>query len=421
MKDLLAILTLASIALGFVFLAWRGRESAARIASLGLLALAAPLLWQVDRGKGMSWTWIPHIAPFSFDLSAPGVYLAMMTVGSLALTLQESTERPPPRSRQALLWGLNYLLCGFAVAALTVDQFLVRYALLEMVVLCGLLFFILEPDEPAGKFPLWRRYLQFRLSDVALLLGILWLHRTTGTFVIEETLTGASRLASEQRLPILLGGTLAAWVKLGLPPFQGWLLDSARLGRRSQAWLAGTAWPVLGAYLLYRLAPLITETQPLRLFYLLSGSLILVLALYKSLKASEPARRVSWILAAHGALMPILSGTSTMRPYLLTFIPIRLGLCWLRPRESSRELLPTETNAGTVAVEPDPWACMLAKWASAAEHVVLEGLNRGVARLLLEIGVVLRAHHDGRLRRYILWACAGLVALVAATWIMLAH
>jgi len=422
-KDLLAILTLANIGIGLALLGWRGRERVticlARAASLALAFLAVLLLWQVDRGLGTSWSWVPGIEPVSLDLSATGVYLVVMTTGSLVLTLHELIERPRPQSGLASRLGLAYLLCGFVVAALTVNQFLVRYALLEVIILCGLFIFVVEMEPRSGNLRFWRRYLQFRASDVALLLGILWLYHSTGTFVIKEMVAGASALTSAQRLPILLGGTLAAWVKLGLPPLHGWLLDSAALTRGTQAWVAGTAWPVLGAYLMYRLAPLTEGVEPIRAFWLISGVLILSVALYKSIRSPQIAERTSWGLAAHGAIMPILVGTPAMMPYLLTFIPIRAGLCLLRPRKEGRELQPFAMNPRALASEPDSWALVLAQWAAAIEGLVLEGANRRTARLILQLGSAFRSWHSGRLRRYVLWVCAGLIALVAATWLML--
>ncbi len=56
----------------------------------------------------------------------------------------------------------------------------------------------------------------------------------------------------------------------------------------------------------------------------------------------------------------------------------------------------------------------LFRWSAlAVEERTLEGLNRGVVRLARSIGRALQDLHVGRLRRNLLWASLGLIAVVA--------
>jgi hypothetical protein len=57
---------------------------------------------------------------------------------------------------------------------------------------------------------------------------------------------------------------------------------------------------------------------------------------------------------------------------------------------------------------------VLFRWSALVlEERTLEGLNRGVVRLARSIGRTLQDVHVGRLRRNLLWASLGLIAVIA--------
>jgi len=433
---------------GFLLLVIRGRRRrliVGKAVSLGLASFSMFLLPQVGSGPSVSVTWIPGGGAIGLDLGAPGIYLAIGVFWTLALTLATISERSPPSPPSSYWPGLAFLFCSLVVLALTLNHFLARYIVLELVVLCAILTFLVEIPLLRDGFPVWRRYLCFRLGDAGLILAILLLWHFAGTFDIRTMLARGLALPSGQRGLVVLGGLLTVWIKVGLPPFHGWLLDSSALSWGKQTWLAGIALPTLGAYLLYRLDPLFVAPSALRAAVAAAG-VVIVLWLGLRGSSSHLSEGGSRWLMGHGAVALILVGTPFMNAYLLTFIPVRLGICFLAiHRRGSGARLVSQTWTGQS--DPYGWVLSLANWAGRferrgleavnrglvaavmrlsrmdaylVEHKVLEGINRWVARASWHTGQTLRAGHTGRIRRNLLWASSGLAVLIAVALLALA-
>jgi hypothetical protein len=72
----------------------------------------------------------------------------------------------------------------------------------------------------------------------------------------------------------------AAWVKLGGWPFHLWSRAGRGLSLASQAWLYATLVPNLGAYLLYRVTPLLAVAGLLRTPLLWLGASCALIAIW---------------------------------------------------------------------------------------------------------------------------------------------
>ena len=450
MRGLLEGLVIGSMGVGVLLLVARRHDrrlAMAKTISLVLASLSMFLMLKVDSAPVVSVTWIPGVGAIGLDLGPPGVYLAIGVFCSLALTLRlgepSTSSAPAPRARAPLSavashWpGLAFLFCGVVVAALTLNHFLARYVILELVALCAVLTFLLKPPLVRDSFPLWRRYLCFRLGDAGLMLTILILWRFAGTFDIVTMLTRGLLLPLRQQVLISLGGLLTVWIKLGLPPFHGWLLDSSALSWEEQTWLAGIALPVLGAYLLYRLNPWLVALGALRILVLLAGVAILLWLSLTGLRGRLSGASSHWLIG-HGAVGLMLVGTPVLDTYLLMFIPVRLGICLLA-RHRKRGGATAVSQERVAQFDPYGWLVPLANWAERLERrgleainggvatavlnlsrlsalvvegEILEGINRRVARLAWRAGKTLQKMHTGRLRRNLLWASLSLVVLV---------
>lgn len=394
-----------------------GLQRLASISSSTLAGLSLLLLPQVDGGPSLSLAWIPGVAAVSLSLGPTGTYLAVMVFFSLALTLIWNPERAPPApsADRSDLWGLHglrdywpgvaHVLCSLVVAALTLDQFLARYVVLELVALVTLLVLFVEISSAQNHFPLWHRYLQFRLGDVGLMLAILLLNRRTDSFLIEEMLRtyqseAAPVLPLGKQVPIAFGGLLAAMVKMGLPPFHGWLLDSTTLSRQSYTWLSGVALPVLGVYLLYRLSPILVGAIALRVSLTIIGVVVLLWVLIGSCRSAKARTsgqgsvRVVWGLVGHGAIALLVVGTRGIMPqaildcYLLTFIPIRVVFCILTPQRRGGHV-PGAFRSGVTLLKLDTadlpvrWLLALGRGAAFLEERALEAANRGLVAAVM--------------------------------------
>ncbi|TEU08847.1 MAG: hypothetical protein E3J25_11260, partial [Anaerolineales bacterium] len=140
MIGLLVGLVAGSFGTGLALLALRRHAKiasrVARVSSLCLAALSLLLLLQAGDGTSARLAWIPGTDGMALALEPPGVYLAIMAFGTLALAQTWRAEPFPPENGARYWSALAHLLCGLVVVALTVDQFLARYIVLEMVALC---------------------------------------------------------------------------------------------------------------------------------------------------------------------------------------------------------------------------------------------------------------------------------------------
>jgi len=441
MTGLLVGLVAGSLGTGIALLAL-GRHTrlasrVGKVSSLCLAALSPLLLLQAGDGTSARVGWIPETETAALTLRAPAVYLAIMAFGALALAQTWRAEPFFPENGARYWSALAHLLCSLVVVALTVDQFLARYIVLELVALCTMVVLALGIPGLRHGLQLWSRYAQLRLGDIGLIVTILLLWRASGTFLIEEMLARATFLSPREQIPILLGGLLAVWAKMGLPPLHGWVVDSALLPWQARVWAAGAALPLLGAYLLYRLTPLLLALGATPLLTV-GGVVILVWASAKLLRSGPRPGGSSWWFIGHSAVGLLLAGTQSMSAFLLTFLPIRVVLCLAGARAPRRVKWTWEADGKGALAGLDALVraartierhlleagnrrlaegvkALSRLTASALEGRILEGLNRGGVRLARSIGRTLQDVHVGRLRRNLLWASLGVIAVVAFT------
>ncbi len=234
------------------------------VAGLVLLCALA-LLFYGEREVHLPLTWLPGTGDFSLHVGGVGVYALVATAGcAFLLRLLTPVPDPGAENRAPALWLDVVGLVALAAtnAAFLAGHFLGRYVVLEVVGLCVALFPLLRRrDAAASRFV----YIVLRVGDAGLLAAILMLMQVSGTLTIAEGLHVAESLDAPHLGWILAGFLLAVWVKLGAWPFQDWLRAGDLAESPAGAWLYGIATPNLGLYLLYRIAPLLALSAPLRL------------------------------------------------------------------------------------------------------------------------------------------------------------
>jgi len=447
---LLPALISISAVVGVVLLAMhrsaRRCQQIYRVSSLAMAVIATGLIAATDTHADLGLRWIHGAEPIGLSLHAPGIYLAIVTFWALPTSQFIHWSEAPPDDRPSIWPGLAHILCALVAAALTVDHFVARLVLLDLVALCLLIVLFLEPSptqrEPAvvdGRL-LIRRYLPFRAGDIGLLAMVLILWLESGTFLISSALQAAGTLSSARIAVALVGGLLAVAVKLGLPPFHGWLAQVAEIEPSRRSFLLGVTLPLLGAYLLYRMQPLVLGSGMSPVLAAL-GTVLLATTLLRGWRSRRyPTLLVAWLLSAHGSLALVLVSTPAMRGYLYTFLPLRMALMWAlpqrafalgAPRPSERALGSFGRDVPTIATLTQRVervclaggvlriarsAAYLAAWTyRRVEQGVLEGLIHLCVRWTTLLSMLVQVQHNGRLRRYLLWATTALLVLLTLT------
>jgi len=307
------------------------RPLTARIVTLTAVALTAlcavALAFRTTDAPLVIAEWLPGAGPMSLTAGASGLYAALATTLGLFLVLL-STPAPPPASAVLLL-----ALAG-ANGALLADHFLLRYVALEIAALCVLLAPAAEESTPVAEKPTPAAdssarggYLLLRLGDAGLLGAILILWHAAGTLRIDPALEAGKALDAVPLGWATAGLVLAVWVKLGGWPFHLWSQTGRRLSLASQAWLYATVVPNLGAYLLYRVTPLLAYAGPVQTAALWIGAIGALLAALLALVQPEPRAALVHVGAAQGGLMLLVAaagGKSAVWLGLLALTPLRL-------------------------------------------------------------------------------------------------
>ncbi len=411
MTGILEGLIILCLATGVGLLAMRRHPSAyriERISGIAIALLSLLLLWPgLARPSGWCLTPAPDTACASVNLSAPGIYLAVVALLALGIVQLGRPIGGAPQEAQAAWPGLGHLFCGLTVAALTVDQMMARYILVEIVGLLTLAYLL---TGGAKGLPFWRDILVLRLAGATFLLAATGMYMLTDTLVIDTMIQLAAALPTTRAWPVSLFGLMAVWVKLGLPPTDGWIRNALRAPAGGSAMSAGIGLPLLGAYFAYRLQPvLLAHGLQMPLIVLGAAALIWTAVLRRETGAGR-------VLAGSGALAIVMIGTDLLPWYLLVFAIVRVAVI------AGPSLLPKRSYAlvsGRERAEQRPIAYAAESFLRPARTLLnsvemdgLEGFNRGAAEAVRSVAAVLQRQHGGLLRRNLMWTYVGLVALI---------
>jgi len=271
--------------------------------------------------------WLPGTGPMTFGLGATSLYGALVTtwVAFLALlaTTSSGTETPPS------LFALVLLALSGANVAFLSEHFLARYVALEIVALSIALAPLVERRGDEGGAGFWLVYVMLRLGDVGLLSTIKILYATSHTLEITPALEAAGTLGGAHLGWVVFGLVLAVWVKLGIWPLHVWIALARGLSRSTQAWLYTTVMPGLGAYLLYRVTPLLVLNPAAQTLLLWLGAGAAMLAVITALTRRDLRSASVYIAAARGGLLVFAAAAGLKAAVwlgLLATMPLQLLL-----------------------------------------------------------------------------------------------
>ena len=298
------------------------------LTATGLTALCTLILLpHTGDGPSVAMEWLPGTGTMQLTAGATGLYAVLVTTWGAFLVLLATTSRAaqcPPLSGAVTLLALAATNVAFLV-----DHFLGRYVALEITALCIALALLVEIPNLEGGRLARSSYLLLRLGDAGLLTAILILLDASGTLNIAPALEAGSTLDVTRQGWVVAGFILAAWVKLGGWPFHLWNQPGRRLALSSQAWLYATVMPSLGAYLLYRVTPLLALADPLQMTALWLGAGGAALSALIALTRADLRNALVYLGGTLGGLALFIAATG-IKPAvwlgLLAVIPLRLLL-----------------------------------------------------------------------------------------------
>ena len=247
---------------------------------LAILLVVFPDYWNTRRTMlssysvllvAMLWTLIAFFAPapfrycFSwqpaagemcvlFDKSSL-VLVFLMNVSLLSLLVIERHEIGTHSPRQ---FALALASLSVANVAFLTEHFLLRYVALELVGLSVVVGAWLL-SSPKGNA--WQTvkiiFFNFRIGDVSLLIAIFLMVSLSNTFHIDQNFAIAALANPSKRSVLNFALMLAICVKMAIFPLDRWVDACAAFPPILHRWFTTFLLPALGAYLLYRISPLL--------------------------------------------------------------------------------------------------------------------------------------------------------------------
>ncbi len=231
---------------------------------VSIILLAAGIgIFISDYTSTIAFTWQPNAGQMQiiFDRSS----IVMVVLGTVTLMIGAVYNAQHTSPINSVQQGLVFFAFAAAAVALTADHFLLRYAALEYAGLCvvgSMLSNSRQQDQPD-----WGNvatvFFNFRLGDIALLTAILVLQAESGTFAISPSIEAGMQARYILRLVASLGLLVAAWVKLAIWPLDRWVQAAKHLPPTLRTWYVDVLMPALGAYLFYRVSPLLQTVDHL--------------------------------------------------------------------------------------------------------------------------------------------------------------
>jgi NAD(P)H-quinone oxidoreductase subunit 5 len=238
--------------------------AAGLVASFGMLALMLASDSRHVVYEPGSWIVVPHYhfsLRFVFDrLSVPFVILSYVLCGTTGAFASRYMHRESGYNRFFVLYAV--FLLGMVTTSLA-GSIETLFAGWELVGLSSALLVAYFHERPAPVRNGLRVWIVYRVSDAALLMAALILHRMTGEGNFDLLMEtgpwplGRASITEGQALSVGLFLLLAAAGKSALVPFSGWLPRAMEGPTPSSAIFYGALSVHLGAFLLLRVSPIL--------------------------------------------------------------------------------------------------------------------------------------------------------------------
>ncbi len=254
----------------------------AALGILGLMLAGGSRHVPIELG---SWVEIPHYqfsVKFIFDrLSVPFVILSFALCGTIGAFANRYMHREQGFNRFYVFYAVFVLGMVITSLAGTVETLFAGWELVGLSSALLVAFFHERPAPVRNGLRVWCVY---RISDAALLISAVVLHRLTGEGDFDKLLgmdawpEGHASIYGFQALSVGLLLLLAAAGKSALVPFSGWLPRAMEGPTPSSAVFYGALSVHLGAFLLLRVSPLLDASFLLSLAVVMTGLITAIFA-----------------------------------------------------------------------------------------------------------------------------------------------
>ncbi|HEU5486156.1 MAG TPA: Na+/H+ antiporter subunit A [Microlunatus sp.] len=253
--------------------------------AFGWLVAQAPV---IVPGGAVVWStpWIPALGvDLSYRLGTLQWVLALLVTGVGALVLFYCRWYFPGPDVPARTAGLLLAFAGAMLGLVTADDLILLYVFWELTTVFSYLLVGHNPTRGANRRAALTALMVTTFGGLAMLIGIIMIGVTAGTFSIAEVLADPARLGAG---PIAVAAILlllvGAITKSAQVPFHFWLPGAMAAPTPVSAYLHAAAMVKAGVYLVALLAPVFAGMPGWRPVVLTLGAITMIIGAWRALR-----------------------------------------------------------------------------------------------------------------------------------------
>jgi multicomponent Na+:H+ antiporter subunit A len=277
----------------------------------GLLSVAGPIA--AGSPARLSLAWIPTLGvAFSLYVDGLGLVFALLITGIGALITVYSGGY---LAGHAHLGRFYVYLVTFMLSMLGIvvaDNLILLFVFWELTSLTSYLLIGFEHEGETARTAALQALLVTGAGGLALLVGLLLLGQAAGTLELSELLRRGDVVRSHPAyLPILVLVFAGAFTKSAQVPFHFWLPSAMAAPTPVSAYLHSATMVKAGVYLLFRLTPVLGDTEAWRWTVVPVGALTMLVGAFLAVRQTDLKRILAYTTVSALGTFTMLIGIGT--------------------------------------------------------------------------------------------------------------
>jgi multicomponent Na+:H+ antiporter subunit A len=260
-----------------------------------------------------SYTWISHIgATLSFRLDGLSLLFALMVTGIGSLILIYAGYYMRSYDKTNRFFGYLVFFMAAMLGLVMSSDFLTLFLFWELTSISSFMLIGFKHEKPEARKAALQALLITGIGGLALLTGFILMSLPYGSFDMDRIFSEPEvYLQSKWFLPSLLLILTGAFTKSAIFPFHFWLPGAMQAPSPVSAYLHSATMVKAGVFLLFRLSPLMQDSQ--LWFYLLSvfGVVTMFVGSYLAISQSDLKKMLAYTTVSALGTLVLLIGTST--------------------------------------------------------------------------------------------------------------
>ena len=244
----------------------------------------------------LTFSWVPSLGiDLAFRLDGLSVLFALLisSVGVLVMLYASSYLRDHPHQGRLQILLLAFMLSMLGLV--TADHVILLFIFWELTTVTSFLLVGFDHEKPSARRSALQALLVTGAGGLALLVGLILLAETAGSYRLSDILTAGTALTSDPLYPPILALILiGAFTKSAQFPFHFWLPNAMAAPTPVSAYLHSATMVKAGIYLMARLQPALGGTEAWFYTLTIAGAVTALWASLMALRQTDLKLMLAW-------------------------------------------------------------------------------------------------------------------------------